>query len=64
MMLTIPVCAKVARSRISKIDVWADGGLNAAAALLNVGADVIGLTLLPTDSYFVQARRTVTLSAQ
>src|SRR5437868_1810501 len=41
MTLTILACAKVARSRISKIDNWPDRGLSAEAELLNVGADVI-----------------------
>jgi hypothetical protein len=39
MTLTIPVRAGVARSRISKIDVGAERGLNAEAVPLNVGAE-------------------------
>ena len=41
MMLTMPVCATVARLHISKIDSWAQHGLNAEADLLHVGADII-----------------------
>jgi len=48
-------CARVAQSRISKIEYWADRGLNAEAELLNVGADVIVPNGPEKDSRCVQA---------
>lgn len=48
MTVTIPVCAGVARSRISKIDVRAERGLNVEAVPLNVAADVMPPNGAPT----------------
>lgn len=55
MKLTIAVCATVARSRISKIEICTDRGLNAEAQLLNVGADFTLPNGYGKDSRCVQA---------
>jgi len=54
MKLTIAECATVARSRISKIDIGTDRGLNAEAELLNAAADIIMPNGCAQDSRCVQ----------